>query len=228
MSDPGRTEEGVPVKRLSSLAAAMRHPLVVGGTIAFLSAVFASILVPAFTRSWQDRPRELALKRALVEQIATASTKAILTGKYYGFAPGRSEAKLARRVSDYTKASREWQVVSSVIGSQLTTYFGKTSLPYRWQAYEGAVTFYLALETRSEGSSEIWIDSLARNFRLLPLDDPAADSLRRDFIRNGPSEDDSTRRLNISYLLEDERDQIETLIVRSEASGFSHGFWFFN
>lgn len=54
----------------------LRHPLVVGGLVAVISGVVASLLIPAVTRSCQDRPRELALKRDLVERVSKASADA--------------------------------------------------------------------------------------------------------------------------------------------------------
>jgi hypothetical protein len=52
------------------MAKALRHPIVVGAVLALLSGLLASLLIPALTRVWQDRPKELALKRELVERIS--------------------------------------------------------------------------------------------------------------------------------------------------------------
>jgi hypothetical protein len=49
--------------RRPSFTPVLRHPLVVGALLALLSGVFASLLIPALTRSWQDRPKELALNK---------------------------------------------------------------------------------------------------------------------------------------------------------------------
>jgi hypothetical protein len=58
-----------------------RHPLVVGAGIAAISAVFASLLIPSFTRVSADRPKELELKRGIVGTIATSSRGAHAGGR---------------------------------------------------------------------------------------------------------------------------------------------------
>lgn len=197
-----------------------------GAGVALLSALFASALIPAFTRSWQDRPKELALKRALVEQIATSSTAAILAGRDY-FAVTSTQVggvPLRKRVAVFIKANSTWQVVSSAIGSQLATYFGRTSLSRKWAAYQNAVTWYMAIETRATRHD---LDGLflrlAASLKNLPLSsDQSVDALRTDFLHHGPYND-----FDIAHVLQAERDEFETRIVNSNASGYSHGFWIF-
>ena len=63
----------------------LSHPVVVGTALALISGLIASVLFPAMTRSWQDRPRELALKRELVTDISEASTNAISRGNTFAY-----------------------------------------------------------------------------------------------------------------------------------------------
>ena len=64
-----------------SRLAALRHPLVVGALLTVITALIASVVVPALTRSWQDRPRELSLKRELVARVARAAATTVQGGK---------------------------------------------------------------------------------------------------------------------------------------------------
>jgi hypothetical protein len=66
-----------PQKPPSALSTALRHPVVVGALLAVFTGIFASVLVPSLTRVWQDRPRELALKRDLVTRISREATRAV-------------------------------------------------------------------------------------------------------------------------------------------------------
>jgi Tfp pilus assembly protein FimT len=63
----------VPLARFGSL---LRHPL----TISLIAAAFAALLVPQFTRQWQDRQKEQEIKQRLLDQISVASTTAVRQG----------------------------------------------------------------------------------------------------------------------------------------------------
>jgi hypothetical protein len=119
----------------------LRHPLVIGATLTLLSAVLASVLIPALTRVWQDRPKALALKRDLVAKISQTATAAIIRARYYP--AGHPTASIATRDTAYTRTASRWQVDSAAIGSELATYFRTTALPMRWQRYTEAVRGYL-------------------------------------------------------------------------------------
>jgi hypothetical protein len=72
----------------------------------------------------------------------------------------------------------------------------------------------------------VLIEDIAGLFhRLLPLSDPEAEQARTDFVSDPNFEYDRTE---LADLLTAERDQLETRIVDSHASGYSHGFWIFS
>ena len=67
-------------------------------------------MLPLLTRGWQDRQKELELKRGVVTQIAETSAVAVRRG-IVGDSPGRAAAR------------REWLVQRSISNAIIATYF---------------------------------------------------------------------------------------------------------
>jgi hypothetical protein len=203
----------------------LRHPLVVGAGIALISGVLASLLIPALTRVWQDRPRELALKRDLVERISSAGTSAVGRGATYAFIVETRNPSRTKRIAFLIPAVRKWSVDGGVIEAELTTYFQATALPRQWRTYEVAVEDFLRYISRAEvGTHAFLLRDLRDHFRAVRFDDGNADRERRSWT-HGESLQGS--RIELTRLLLAEQDQITRRIVASNASGFSHGVWFF-
>jgi hypothetical protein len=223
MTETTTAAQAAPPRR-SALVAALRYPLVVGAAIAIVSGLFASILIPAATRVWQDRPKELALKGELVGRISRSATSTLARGRYFDAAGARPRA----RMTYYTRVATEWRIASSTIASELTTYFHETTLPARWQAYEEAVGTYLQYQTKPAFAPDVRsveafdTTALRQHFRHLRFDEPSREQARRLLVAGG-----SLETTGAFFLLTAERDQIERTIVASDASGFSHGFWIF-
>jgi hypothetical protein len=115
------------------VARVLGHPL----TIAFVSALLAAIVLPPLTRGWQDRQKELELKRDLVTQLAQSSTVAVRAG-IPSTNPGR------------TAARREWLVQRSVSNAIVATYF--PSLADCWFTYSDAITAFLEMRSAGNGA----------------------------------------------------------------------------
>jgi hypothetical protein len=202
-------------QRASPWSTTLRHPLVVGAAIAVLSGLFASFLIPSATRVWQDRPKELALKSKLVDRISKSATASLASGEYFDQPNGDQELS-------YRRLARQWRISSAEILSELTTYFGRTSLPAQWRNYENSVGMFLRMRIGSPESSRLRTDMAHRlrdHFRNVRFEMPI-EQARATFVRGGP------RSLAFDLLLE-ERDQIEQKVVATNASGFSHGYWVF-
>jgi hypothetical protein len=194
--------------------------------LAVISGIVASLLIPAVTRSWQDRPRELALKRDLVEQVSKSAADAVSTGNSFGFEFERAKPSRGKRDAFLSAALRRWRVDSSVIESELSTYFGDTSLPRQWQLYVNAVELFLRYTSHAEEYPTSFFGFHLRNyFRGVRFDNTEQELERRSFAAE-PSSSGPLRN-EVTPLLEYERDQIANRIVASDAAGFSHGFWIF-
>jgi len=161
----------------------LSHPVVVGTALALISGLIASVLFPAMTRSWQDRPRELALKRELVTDISEASTNAISRGNTFAYRSELERTSKAERIQNLTRELSDWEIASSVIGSQLATYFGETTLPRQWAAYQSAVLTYVEYTSQANNKlTEGLSFALLEHFRSVRFDDPQQEQERKETI----------------------------------------------
>jgi hypothetical protein len=202
-----------------------RHPLVVGAGLALLSGVVASLLIPALTRVWQDRPKELALKRSLVEQISKSATDAVDEAKFYLFAKRGGGVERANSVE--IRMARRWQLESSIVTAQLTTYFRRSTVLREWKTYIEAVHAYeFASAFYGLRASDAGTDFLRDYFadRRFPHD-PTTHRVWRRFVSDPTSFAALSSTLPILLLAE--RDELASQVVETPASGFSHGFWIF-
>ena len=215
-----------PARRPSQLLAALHHPLVVGAALALLSGVLASLLIPALTRVWQDRQKELALKRGLVQRIAKATTSSVYAGRY-AYTPGKVNPIVDSRV--LRRIGIPWLEASSVLTAELTTYFHGSGALKAWNDYVDTVTRYLqasAFHQRSVGLAEMRTYFDGVRF------DPGSqtETMRRGFVtRTSPTHEYARSQFvnTVPILLLAERDQLSRRIVDTPASGFSHGWWIF-
>jgi hypothetical protein len=199
----------------------LRHPLMVGALIALFSGLLASLVIPAATRVWQDRPKELALKQAMVAEVSRLATGTIelgddlINGDY-------SDQRVKSAV---TRAVHDWNRESAVVASELDTYFNDSPLANEWRGYEEAMPLLL-FSARASTLGDVDYEStlyeaLANRFRGVRFDDPVAKELRRNYVNNA-----SARHMESSAnLLRAWRDEIVERIVESHAAGFSRGFW---
>jgi len=104
--------------------------------------VVASLVIPAATKQWSDRQEALALKAALVTDIAQDSSDAYaralgipLQAHEHGKTPG-----LALR----RKLRTEWLQTAAVIDTRLKTYFDSDSAD-AWLDYQNAMWEWIAL-----------------------------------------------------------------------------------
>jgi hypothetical protein len=205
-----------------SFAALLRHPLVVGAALALSSGILASLVIPALTRVWQDRPRELALKRELVDKIAEASTSPISKVRLGDLL--HTPFSASQRQARYQRLESKWDLDGAIILSELTTYFQGTNLPGSWRDYQSAIHGYLDYYVRHSRFAMIRIRLDLRHAHF-----PIAwqEEARLEFLQNPVHGFDTDREIELYYVLTYWRDAISSRIVESNASGFSHGFWIF-
>jgi hypothetical protein len=202
----------------SRAATALRHPIVVGVLLAIISGVLASVLLPALTQVWQDRPRELALKRGLVTQIAREATKAS-DGAIASLEPASNRSDAVERVLD------RWRTQASIIGSQLSTYFPENRVRVKWKNFMGAMNVFLQDVQYHGELARDGNNLVAVHFGHARFDDPDSEQARKDFIAGDYVVDAAT---DASVLFLYERDQIAGDVLAAEAAGFSHGVWIFS
>jgi hypothetical protein len=219
-------------KRLGEL---MRHPLVVGVGLAVLSAIFASILVPGLTRVWQDRPKELALKRSLVEQITKSATQALQVGESTALPTKSPSAHPEKPDTEFIELRATWEVNSSLVNAELTTYFRDKRILGQWREFSDAVINYLDAASHDNYKPKDKNGGFYRLFRHFKRHklkaDSRAEGLRKRFVaKEGGSLrgiDDCRPLFCAARLLAAERDELPRTIVDAHAAGFSQGWWIF-
>ena len=229
---PTKPDERRHDESVDRLSAAFRHPVVVGATLAIISAFLASLVIPSITRVWQDRPRELALKRGLIEDISMSATDVVIRTRYFAQSVGYAPYKNRRR-EFFTEKSRGWRSTGALVGAQVETYFHDSDVVAAWRGYENAIGDYLVYAAnagapRQSGNRMAIYGSrprLVAHFGQLEFDTPIAESTRRTFLGERQVLDVVREVRMISELLLYERDQLNSTIVATGAAGFSHGFW---
>jgi hypothetical protein len=127
---------------------ALAHPL----TILVFGALLTGLLVPAITRRWQDRQKELELKTELVSALSEVITSIVLAVQFVRLGRARTPTELmtadvlADRQRAFDEAYRTWEVQSAVLGTKLQAYFSATRIPKGWTTFSEVVTDFYALE----------------------------------------------------------------------------------
>jgi hypothetical protein len=115
------------VDRLEGLLA---HPL----TLLIVGALLSSLLIPNWTRRWQDRRSELKVKVELVDRIDNSVAGMIMSVQFAVLgAEGQSQA-------DYDRAYRQWEVDRRLVRSQLRAYYPERPFARDWDELSEEIT----------------------------------------------------------------------------------------
>ena len=126
---------------MDRLEGLLAHPL----TLLIVGALLSSLLIPSWTRQWQDRQSELKVKVDLVDRIDNSVAGMILSIQFAVLgAEGQSQA-------DYDRAYRQWEVDRRLIRSQLRAYYPERPFAGDWdELSEGITALYAGSQ---EGTS---------------------------------------------------------------------------
>jgi hypothetical protein len=225
-SDP---EDGEERRTASGIKAALRHPLFVGLMIASVGALFASLLIPAMTRTWQDRPREIALKRSLIERVSSSSTATISQSRFFWTRLvgelGVLVLRPAARDAFFSRVGGRWQIESSAIGSELLAYFPDSEIWEDWREYTNAVQQYVEVTAMRTQPEDVLALMFLRAYLQHTRFSGGQEVSRKAFVRGGSLDD---YQFVVGDMLLELRDRFNKRILRTDASGFSHGFWIFH
>lgn len=122
----------------------LEHPLVV----LLVGAVLTGVLIPAFTRRWQNRQKELELKTQLVSELSETIMEIMMSVQFIHVAPNLKDKQvdLDRLQREFDQAYRNWEVRSAVLGTKLEAYFPATTIPTEWGEFSEIITDFYALE----------------------------------------------------------------------------------
>ena len=106
------------------------HPL----TLLIVGALLSSLLIPSWTKQWQDRQSELQVKIDLIDQLNNSVTEMVMSVQFAILgAEGQSQA-------DYDRAYRQWEIDSRLVGSQLQAYYPTEPLAKDWDRLSREIT----------------------------------------------------------------------------------------
>jgi hypothetical protein len=214
-----------------------------------LGVALTSLLIPAITKQWADRPKELELRISLIDQIGESAARTVNTARFIvsdnlpearvrEVVCGRDEASDAchQAINEESRAEQSaqiegksaWLQKGAVVESQLAAYFPGTELAREGKRYINAVRIYLFLasdvcgEKRSEGT-----DKLLRYLH----EDPADERWRP--LRELEQDECEQKSVNLEFRelygpmgdqLLARRLDLLALLNLSDAEGFSVGF----
>lgn len=92
-------------------------------------AIFSGILIPYVTRIWQKEQKKIEIKTDLAKNITEVSTKFILSIQ---FAELRATSQSQE---DYDLAYKEWSTSSSIIRTQIKSYYKDEKFVEEWNKY---------------------------------------------------------------------------------------------
>jgi hypothetical protein len=124
------SDAGEPRGLSDKLKRMLAHPL----TLLIVGALLSSLLIPSWTKQWQDRQTELQVKIDLIDQIDNSVTGMIMSVQ---FAILGSESQLQ---ADYDRAYRQWEVDRRLIGSKLQAYYPEEPLMKDWDQVSKGIT----------------------------------------------------------------------------------------
>jgi hypothetical protein len=135
-----------------------------------LALAVTSLLIPAITKQWADRPKELELRTALIDRIGESAAQTVNTARFIvadtlpeatvralvceeATEDPEQEENCDRRKEDETRAEQTahvnaksaWLQKGAVLESQLAAYFPGSDLSREGKAYVNAVRIYLFL-----------------------------------------------------------------------------------
>jgi hypothetical protein len=115
-----------------------------------LGALISSLLVPWFTRKWQDHQKALELKSDLASQIAESATSTIVS----------SLSVHDEQRDDYSRAEekswRAWEIRSAAIEARLRAYFPNNSLADDWFGFTQEVEAFHVISDGLDDPSDLW------------------------------------------------------------------------
>jgi hypothetical protein len=221
--------------------------------IAILAGAFGALVIPQFTRQWQDTQNERDLKQSLLEQISTSGTAAVshalslADGQLVaaGGQPGESHGDVYQGLRD------TWFTDRADARSRILVYF--PSLYTCWYSFDHAIADYLSLGAGDRSASRIaalqsYVGSDFANSYVGPTapdgcralaELPSAVQTRFQQLKAipmwaalalpGVDKRSVTKSRNAYAILAEEMDiameRVVDTIVKAHAQGFSHGIF---
>ena len=103
-----------------------------------MGAIISSLLIPYYTRQWQDYQKELELKTDIAGEISKAISNIIITARL-------AQNPAFMNQMDFGSASVEWQISKAYIGSKIQSYFPNPQIRQDWKNLSKVLTEFVQL-----------------------------------------------------------------------------------
>jgi hypothetical protein len=127
----------------------LKHPLF----LLLVGFALTGVIVPAITRLWQIRQKELEIKIDLVSDVSESVMTFLMAIQFVHLTPRRFPDR-AQELSEFqqelNKRYIEWEVRRSVIGTKLEAYLPHTSIPKEWTNFSAVMNDFYAQEGMSK------------------------------------------------------------------------------
>jgi hypothetical protein len=173
---------GARPSRLRELSHGLAHPLV----IAVVIAVLVNLLIPNFTRKWQNHEKALEIQTGLVSDMGQSISDAVMTGRFIAAGlVSRSSSDPRADQRAFNDGYRAWTTSNASIGAKLQAYFGP-DLGSQWRSFSNVVTDYFQLSaTPGRGRAEQVQEILS--YRQLPSVVQLSDAERLALVKSNSS-----------------------------------------
>ncbi len=121
----------------TQIAKALAHPFM----LLVIGAIISSLIIPYYTRQWQDYQKELELKTDVAGEISKAISNIIITARLVQI-PGFSNQM------DFGSASVEWEMSKATIGSKIQSYFPNPQIQQNWNNLSDVLTEFVQLNAQ--------------------------------------------------------------------------------
>jgi hypothetical protein len=127
----------------------LKHPLF----LLLVGFALTGVIVPAITRLWQTRQKELEIKIDLVSDVSESVMTFLMAIQFVHVKPRRYPDR-AKELSEFqqelNKRYFEWEVRRSVIGTKLEAYLPDKTIPAKWTDFDDAMNDFYAQEGMSK------------------------------------------------------------------------------
>jgi hypothetical protein len=139
----------------------LSHPFL----LVLVGGVLTRLLVPALARRWHTHQKELEIKIGLVSEVSESIMAFMTAIQVIHIGAKRfldNPQQLANFQQDFTKAYRDWEVRSAVIGVKLQTYLPDTPIPQEWAHLSTMLEDFYALEGLSEEAIQTFAAGISK------------------------------------------------------------------
>jgi len=126
-----------------------QHPLV----ILLVGAVISGVLIPFFTRSWQNHQKSLDIKNDLVTEISKTVTTMMINVQYFLENMKKMSKEEEQKIQQkYNNDYKNWSIAEEIISSRLEAYFPTQNIIQQWKEYTEIINNIYTLSTTDEKS----------------------------------------------------------------------------